>query len=59
MLWPFMTAIAVWAWQRYADGVIVGSAFINKLLESEDEASGLIAVRELAEQLAQGVREGR
>ena len=43
----------------YADGVIVGSAFINKLLESKDEASGLIAVRELAEQLAQGVREGR
>ena len=43
----------------YADGVIVGSAFINKLLESEDEASGLIAVRELAEQLSQGVREGR
>jgi tryptophan synthase alpha chain len=43
----------------YADGVIVGSAFINKLLEAPDEASGLLAVRELAEQLSQGVREGR
>jgi tryptophan synthase alpha chain len=43
----------------YADGVIVGSAFINKLMEAKDEASGLIAVRELTEQLAQGVREGR
>lgn len=43
----------------YADGVIVGSAFINVLLESPDEASGLKAVQELAEQLAMGVREGR
>jgi len=43
----------------YADGVIVGSAFINKLMEAKDEASGLIEVRELASQLAQGVREGR
>jgi len=43
----------------YADGVIVGSAFINKLMEAKDEASGLLEVRELASQLAQGVREGR
>jgi tryptophan synthase alpha chain len=43
----------------YADGVIVGSAFINVLLEAADEESGLKAVRELAEQLALGVREGR
>jgi len=43
----------------YADGVIVGSAFINALLEAPDEESGLTAVRELAEQLALGVREGR
>ena len=43
----------------YADGVIVGSAFINVLLEADDEESGLKAVQELAEQLAMGVREGR
>jgi tryptophan synthase alpha chain len=43
----------------YADGVIVGSAFINALLEAPDEASGLRAVKELAEELALGVREGR
>lgn len=43
----------------YADGVIVGSAFIKVLLEAEDEASGLIKLRELADQLVAGVREGR
>jgi tryptophan synthase alpha chain len=43
----------------YADGVIVGSAFINKLLEANDEASGLQAVQDLATELSKGVREGR
>jgi tryptophan synthase alpha chain len=43
----------------YADGVIVGSAFINKLLDSPDEESGLQAVQELATELSKGVREGR
>jgi tryptophan synthase alpha chain len=43
----------------YADGVIVGSAFINALLEAPDEAAGLRAVKELAQELALGVREGR
>jgi len=43
----------------YADGVIVGSAFINALLEAPDEASGLEAVKNLASELALGVREGR
>jgi len=43
----------------YADGVIVGSAFIKVLLEAEDEASGLLKLRELADQLVAGVREGR
>jgi tryptophan synthase alpha chain len=43
----------------YADGVIVGSAFINLLLDAKDEESGLSAVRALAEELAKGVREGR
>ncbi|MFC4585589.1 tryptophan synthase subunit alpha [Sphaerisporangium corydalis] len=40
----------------YADGVIVGSAFIRRLLDAPDEASGLKAVRELAAELAAGVR---
>lgn len=43
----------------YADGVIVGSAFIKALQEAEDEAAGLAAVSELAQELAKGVREGR
>jgi tryptophan synthase alpha chain len=43
----------------YADGVIVGSAFINKIIDAKDEAAGVKAVQELAEQLALGVREGR
>ncbi|WP_055482919.1 tryptophan synthase subunit alpha [Sphaerimonospora mesophila] len=40
----------------YADGVIVGSAFIRRLLDAPDEASGLAALRELARELAGGVR---
>ncbi|GAA4598550.1 tryptophan synthase subunit alpha [Planotetraspora phitsanulokensis] len=40
----------------YADGVIVGSAFIRRLLDAPDEKSGLAAVRELADELARGVR---
>ncbi|CAN2194163.1 TrpA Tryptophan synthase alpha chain [Candidatus Nanopelagicaceae bacterium] len=43
----------------YADGVIVGSAFINALLDARDEATGLAAVKALASELALGVREGR
>jgi tryptophan synthase alpha chain len=43
----------------YADGVIVGSAFIKLIQEAEDEASGLEAVRTLASELSKGVREGR
>jgi tryptophan synthase alpha chain len=42
----------------FADGVIVGSAFVRRLLEAADEAAGLAAVRGLAEQLAVGVRSG-
>ncbi|MEU0516343.1 tryptophan synthase subunit alpha [Streptosporangium sp. NPDC006007] len=41
---------------RYADGVIVGSAFIRRLLDAPDEASGLASVRELGAELAAGVR---
>ncbi|GAA3911070.1 tryptophan synthase subunit alpha [Streptomyces gulbargensis] len=41
----------------FADGVIVGSAFVQRLLDAgSDEAAGLTAVRELAGELARGVR---
>jgi tryptophan synthase alpha chain len=43
----------------YADGVIVGSAFIKLLLEAKSEQEGLDAISHLAQELAQGVREGR
>ncbi|TQK43874.1 tryptophan synthase alpha chain [Streptomyces sp. SLBN-118] len=42
----------------FADGVIVGSAFVKRLLDAPDEAEGLVAVRELAAELAKGVRRG-
>lgn len=44
---------------RFADGVIVGSAFVRCLLDAPDPAAGLRAVRELAAGLAEGVRSGR
>jgi tryptophan synthase alpha chain len=40
----------------YADGVIVGSAFVRRLLDAGDEASGVRAVARLAAELAAGVR---
>lgn len=43
----------------FADGVIVGSAFIRRLLDAPDLASGLAGVRALTEELAAGVRAGR
>jgi tryptophan synthase alpha chain len=43
----------------YADGVIVGSAFVRPLLDAPDEAAGVAAVARLAEELAAGVRRGR
>ncbi|MEN3583556.1 tryptophan synthase subunit alpha [Streptomyces sp. ZYX-F-203] len=43
---------------RFADGVIVGSAFVKRLLDAPDQASGLTAVRALAGELARGVRGG-
>jgi tryptophan synthase alpha chain len=39
----------------FADGVIVGSAFVRRLLDSPN-ADGVAAVRELAAELANGVR---
>ncbi|MEI8065798.1 MAG: tryptophan synthase subunit alpha [Actinomycetes bacterium] len=41
---------------RYADGVIVGSAFIRLIQESATFAEGLLKVQELAAELADGVR---
>jgi tryptophan synthase alpha subunit len=40
----------------FADGVIVGSAFVQRLLEAPDLAAGVQGVRELASDLAAGVR---
>ncbi|TMQ91935.1 tryptophan synthase subunit alpha [Actinomadura soli] len=44
---------------RFADGVIVGSAFVRRLLDAPDLASGLAGVRALTEELAEGVRATR
>ncbi len=43
---------------KFADGVIVGSALVKRLLDSPDQA-GVDAVRDLATELAAGVRSGR
>jgi tryptophan synthase alpha chain len=40
----------------YADGVIVGSAFVKAILDAPSIEEGLVAVRELATELALGVR---
>ncbi len=43
----------------FADGVIVGSAFVRALLDHQtDAAAGLAALRALTEELAEGVRRG-
>ncbi|MBT2385078.1 tryptophan synthase subunit alpha [Streptomyces sp. ISL-11] len=41
---------------QFADGVIVGSAFVKRLLDAPDLEAGLAAVRTLAGELAEGVR---
>ncbi|MET7638925.1 tryptophan synthase subunit alpha [Streptomyces sp. NPDC005438] len=44
----------------FADGVIVGSAFVRRLLDhADDPDTGLAEVRKLAGELARGVRSGR
>jgi len=40
----------------YADGVIVGSAFVRRVLDAGDETAAVAAVAELAVELADGVR---
>ncbi|MET8680673.1 tryptophan synthase subunit alpha [Streptomyces sp. NPDC004647] len=41
---------------QFADGVIVGSAFVKRLLDAPDLEAGLAGVRTLAGELAEGVR---
>ncbi len=41
---------------QYADGVIVGSAFVRCLLDATSRSAGVEAVRDLARELAAGVR---
>jgi tryptophan synthase alpha chain len=41
----------------FADGVIVGSAFVSRLLDAPDQRAGVAAVCDLAASLAAGVRE--
>lgn len=43
----------------FADGVIVGSAYVQRLLTANSPQAGLTAVRELSTELAEGVRAGR
>lgn len=40
----------------YADGVIVGSAFVRRLLDAPDARQGLASLAELTRELAEGVR---
>ncbi|MFF3966787.1 tryptophan synthase subunit alpha [Streptomyces griseorubiginosus] len=40
----------------FADGVIVGSAFVKRMLDAPDDKAGVEGVRELAAELAKGVR---
>ena len=42
----------------YADAVIVGSAFVRRVLEARGPADEAVAVRTLAAELAAGVRRG-
>lgn len=43
----------------YADGVIAGAGFCQRVLDAPDLETGLTAVRSFAEELALGVRAGR
>jgi tryptophan synthase alpha chain len=40
----------------FADGVIVGSAFVRRLLEADGGAAGIAGIRDLTAELAAGVR---
>jgi tryptophan synthase alpha chain len=43
----------------YADGVVVGSAFVRLMLDADSPAAGAKSVAALADELAAGVRSGR
>ncbi|MFE7977554.1 tryptophan synthase subunit alpha [Streptomyces shenzhenensis] len=43
----------------FADGVIVGSAFVKRMLEAPDHPTALTAIHKLATELSQGVRKQR
>ena len=43
----------------FADGVIVGSAFVRAMLDAGSPEDGAVAVEKLAVELAEGVRRGR
>ncbi|MFD0774504.1 tryptophan synthase subunit alpha, partial [Streptomonospora algeriensis] len=43
----------------YADGVIAGAGFCQRVLDAPDLETGISAVRSFAEELALGVRAGR
>jgi tryptophan synthase alpha chain len=43
----------------FADGVIVGSAFVRRLTDAQDSAAAVAAVRDLTADLAHGVRQRR
>ena len=43
----------------FADGVIVGSAFVRAMLDAGSPEDGVVAVEKLAAELAEGVRRGR
>jgi tryptophan synthase alpha chain len=40
----------------FADGVIVGSAFVGRMLAAADQAAAVAQVRDLAADLSAGVR---
>ncbi|MEU0845331.1 tryptophan synthase subunit alpha [Streptomyces sp. NPDC005962] len=44
---------------QFADGVIVGSAFVKRLLDAESPEAGLEGVRRLAGELVEGIRGAR
>lgn len=43
----------------YADGAIVGSAFVRRILQAADDSAAVAGVRDLAAELSRGVRRNR
>ena len=57
--WASPTATQAAEVAAFADGVIVGSAFVRRLLDARRPATESAAVEKLAAELADGVRRGR